>query len=86
MLNVQLQELKNDLFFKGEDFKVRACLFDDKSSYFLVFECVASEESYTLRTQLNKVRSFKSLDSAFGVLVDLERFNELSFSLFSVDI
>lgn len=88
MLNVQIQELKKDLFFKGEDFTIT--VFHDDScpatSYSIYFTCKNSEEKYLLKTQTNKVRRFKSLDTIISVAKDLELFNDVTISNLIVEL
>jgi hypothetical protein len=88
MLNIQIQELKKDTFFNGEDFTATA-FYDDSSLstfYCVYFTCTNSEEQYLLTTQTNKTRRFKSLDTIMSVIKDLELFNDLTISSLTVSV
>jgi hypothetical protein len=79
MLNVQIQEMKKEWYFKGADLIARV-LIDDLGSYSVYFTCSHNQQDYLLTTQTNKIRKFKSLDTIFSVIRDLQLFNDLNIS------
>jgi hypothetical protein len=91
MLNIQVQQLKNDLDFKGSQFmiSVKTCFtHNPKPSqyYFLIFTCIDTETEYVLTTQINKTRRFKSLDTALSVVRDIASFNDLYIPTFVLEL
>lgn len=81
MNTVQLSQLKESPFFKGYSFSV--CPFKCDSGFILYFNVSDSTRGviYTLVTQKNETRHFKSLDSVYSLLENLSDFNDLKISV-----